>query len=130
MVLFADSADTATVWAVLMTLITSVSGIAYAILKHRKDMEIQRLNRQKELREELAKQKASEAMMRAEEMAAMKRDMNSVYAKWKDIAEVFQNEKNTMHKMYEAKCAECVELRVHLEECRKQLQIVGDSDEQ
>lgn len=121
MVLFADETTPATVWAVIASLTTVVGGIIVLVMKQRHAIQVRKLEVQKNLREELARQKAQETQDRNAEIASMKKAGNEVYQKWRDIADMFRQEKNTAQKMYEDKCAECIELRIHLEEAKKRL---------
>lgn len=116
-----DAATAATMWGAIMTAVTTVGGIVMLYLRQRDKAEIRRQERQKEFREEVARQKEREVVEQAAEKASIKKAANEIYARWKEIAETFKDEKIALQKLYETKCAECVELRIHLEEARKQI---------
>ncbi len=80
-------------WAACAGIVTAVGGLIVAAMRQR-------------------------AKERLVEIAAAKADMQSLYKKWKEIAEVFRDEKDIVRKQYEEKCVECIRLQIHLEECR------------
>ncbi len=92
--MFADESSPVTMWAALAGIITAFSGLIIAAMRQR-------------------------AQERAAEAAAAKKDMNALYVKWKEIAELFKDEKAMIQKQYEEKCVECIRLTIQIEELRK-----------
>lgn len=130
--LFADvDGDTpATVWAVAMTGITTVGGIIMYVLRQRDKAEIRRQERQKTFREEVARMKAAELerknkerqfedARREEVEKERKKVYNEHFQRLKEFADIFKSERDIIQKQYEAKCVECMELKIKLEEARK-----------
>lgn len=126
--IFADTDQTValTLWGAVTTIGMGVIGIVTLVMRQRHAIEVKRLERQRELREELARQKAQEAQDRNAEIASMKKAGNEIYQRWKELATTFKEEKDLLQKQYEQKCAEVIELKIHLEEAKKRL---GESDD-
>ncbi len=119
-------------WAVAASIVAGGFAFLTLLLRQRHDRELKRLDYQARMSDEAARAKTVELERndKAREIEAARRDQedkerrktgNEHYTRLKEIADMFKAERDSVLKQLEAKCAECIELRIHLEEARKKL---------
>lgn len=108
---------------IILGLITAISTITTVMVNWVGRVKIKQLELEKLEKEEVSKRKereveikAREAEAKAAELIVMKKDMNALYSKWKEVADEYKEEKNILKKQLEEKCAECVSLQIQLSE--------------